>query len=180
MYTDEAERGYDSWEQSQLDTLSRRITRAILGGERRSRILDIGCGKGYLTSTFKDGDNEVVGIDISETAITLARDRDPNVDFRCLAAGEIATLGVFDLVVCAEVLSYIEDWRGLLETASHVGREMLVSLYLPPDPIGFVKSFADLEEAFDRAFDTSAHLVSAREQLFLFGRSRRLTTPSQT
>lgn len=50
----------------------------------QSKILDIGCGCGYLTNAvYEVGRHETVGIDISEKSIEYARSKYPNIEFEC-------------------------------------------------------------------------------------------------
>ena len=59
------------WIMSHLNTLS-----------KASRILDIGCGCGYLTNLiYSGGYHNIRGIDISPTSIMLAKERYSNIHF---------------------------------------------------------------------------------------------------
>jgi cyclopropane fatty-acyl-phospholipid synthase-like methyltransferase len=54
-----------------------------VGGVSGKRILDLGCGYGKYSIIFvEDGASDVVGIDISEEQIRLARDRNPHPNIR--------------------------------------------------------------------------------------------------
>ena len=57
-----------------------------------------------------------------------------------------------------EILSYLEGWRDALAKFARMGERVFVSLFVPPDPIGFVKSFDELREAL-RAAGTIEHEV---------------------
>lgn len=82
----------------------------ILGHESFKKILDIGCGKGKFTSKIKDEfpSAEVLGIDISETAINKAAERYRNITFRQL---DITTSPVdyqkYDCIFMTEVVWYV-------------------------------------------------------------------------
>ena len=59
--------------------------------------------------------------------------------------------GSVDLIFTAECLSYIEHWRDLLAALASRTRFLMVVLFLPDDPNGFVKSVEELEyEVRDR------------------------------
>lgn len=45
------------------------VIRKIIGSNRKLKVLDIGCGEGYLLKHFMDGGNEVCGIDFSRYGI---------------------------------------------------------------------------------------------------------------
>jgi len=70
------DRGYELWGFSPSPT-ARRLARAILDGNpRRSErieIVDYGCGYGRDSLYFIELGFDVIGIDLSETAVTLAR-----------------------------------------------------------------------------------------------------------
>jgi hypothetical protein len=72
-------------------------------------------------------------------------------------------------VVAIEVLSYIDSWREVLDALAEIGDRVLVSLYLPPDPIGFVKSFAELRAELELRFTREAELLVNGDQLLWLG-----------
>jgi trans-aconitate methyltransferase len=174
MYRREDAEGYDSWHQEDVNTLYRRVALALLAAQPWARILDFGCGKGAFTSLLKTADNHVVGVDVSETALAKAAARDPRVEWRRLARGELGELASerFDLVVAMEVLSYLEDWRETLQRLAQLGVHVFVSLYVPSNPIGFVKSLDDLRTEVARHAEIEAEALVNREQAQILARSR--------
>jgi hypothetical protein len=100
---------------------------------------------------------------VSATAIEIATARHPFIRF------EVANLtdeGVVDrllrehfnkgnerkLVVLAQVLSYLPAWRNLLERIGSVGADVLILLYLPENPIGYVKNERELVASVQQQF----------------------------
>jgi len=72
-------------------------------------LLDVGCGSGRLFGLYTEhGINEIVGMDIAEKALTLAKERYPWVT---VFQGKVEDLQFpaqrFDLVVCNRVLQHI-------------------------------------------------------------------------
>jgi SAM-dependent methyltransferase len=169
MYRREDVEGYDSWHQENLDTLARRVSIAMLADRAYPRILDVGCGKGAFTSLLKTETNHVVGIDVSSTAIAKAAERYPGIDFRVLPTERLGELAgeLFDLACAMEVLSYLRDWRDTIKTIARLASRLFVTLYLPPDPIGFVKSFDELRDEVSRSFAIEAEALLNREQLLI-------------
>ena len=80
------------------------------------RVLDIGCGSGYLTNLFCQFSHEVFGIDYEEGFILDAKSKYSEPKF---LTGDIYNLdkieGVFDLVVCFGVLQHISDLERALK-----------------------------------------------------------------
>ena len=76
-----------------------------------SRVLDVGCGNGFTAGQFLERGCEVVGIDLSESGIELARQKYPSARFEVGPADEriLANLGSdpFDLVVGTEVIEHL-------------------------------------------------------------------------
>jgi 2-polyprenyl-3-methyl-5-hydroxy-6-metoxy-1,4-benzoquinol methylase len=83
-----------------------------------SRILDVGCGNGAVAAEFAKLGHSVVGIDLSNAGIGIARESCPAGRFEVLAADAdvLANLGEqpFDLVYSVEVIEHLFDPRGLL------------------------------------------------------------------
>lgn len=84
-----------------------------LAGDLRPgmRVLDVGCGNGFTCGEFLKRGCKVVGVDLSEQGIELARRTHPNGRFELLAADDrlLSNLGEqpFDLVVSTEVVEHL-------------------------------------------------------------------------
>lgn len=93
---------------------------------RGKRALDFGCGTGRSTRFLKDLGFAVVGVDISESMLGRARERDPDGDYRLVPDGELPGFepGSFDLALSAftfdnipaleRKVSLLTDLRALL------------------------------------------------------------------
>jgi len=79
--------------------------------DKPCRILDLGCGNGYVSAHLKDFGHEVIGIDVAEDAIDVARKSHPNIRFErrsVLDGGLKELLGApFDIVVSLEVVEHL-------------------------------------------------------------------------
>ncbi|GAA2069976.1 class I SAM-dependent methyltransferase [Actinomadura alba] len=78
------------------------------------RILDAGCGEGYLARRLASLGADVVGIDASEGLIDAAQSvpagHSGSVSFTCASVEAMpAADEVFDLVVCNHLLSHLQD-----------------------------------------------------------------------
>jgi SAM-dependent methyltransferase len=166
MYQQEAVNNFDSWHQDDSRQLNRQIALSIIEQYNFGIIVDLGSGKGALTHKLKRINNHVLGVDISETAVALARTRFPDIEFEAFDINS-STIGTFldgkyrcssptemgiDLVFCAETLSYLSNWKRLIKDLSSRTNFLLINLYLPEDPIGFVKSSDELVEHIAKFF----------------------------
>jgi 2-polyprenyl-3-methyl-5-hydroxy-6-metoxy-1,4-benzoquinol methylase len=91
---------------------------ALLPDVDGRRVLDLGCGAGQLAHHLATrGASEVIGVDLSERMLALARAQwaHPRVTYRREAL-EAVTFppGRFDLVVSSLALHYVDDYRGLM------------------------------------------------------------------
>jgi SAM-dependent methyltransferase len=169
MYRHEDTEHYDSWDQDDLSGLDVHLALAILARRRYATLLDLGCGKGAFTCAVAEFAHRIVAIDTSPTAVQKARARDPRIDFRVadVAAFAAGCHETFDLVVIRDVLSYIEAWPELIRLIARIGRSLFLSLSLPPDPIGFVKSFDDLRSVVARDFTVETDVMLDRKRLMV-------------
>lgn len=82
---------------------------------RGQRVLDFGCGTGYGAHRIASECAEIVGVDISDSAIAFAREKysADNLDFREIQTIEEAPLpfpdGSFDVVLSFQVIEHVPD-----------------------------------------------------------------------
>ncbi len=92
----------------------------ILQGEMppNSRVLDVGCGNGVISRHLGKMGYDVLGIDVSDKTIDIARSLTtlPNVKFAKKSAEELVASGEkYDVIVCSEVLEHLTDPGALLK-----------------------------------------------------------------
>jgi SAM-dependent methyltransferase len=79
--------------------------------EPGTRVLDVGCGNGFTCGEFLRRGCNVVGIDLSEQGIALARSSYPDARFEILAADQDILRNLdeqpFDLVVSTKVVEHL-------------------------------------------------------------------------
>lgn len=164
MYQSELKSNFDSWHQEDSRRLNRKIGLAILDQWNDNSIIDIGAGKGALTHLSKKQNNTVAGIDISATAVEIANSRYPDIEFTRIDANDIDKVrlyltrkrkywGDIDLIFSSECLSYLKNWKMLIKLVAENARSLLVSLYVPVNPIGYVQTFNDLEVSVGKYCD---------------------------
>lgn len=173
MYAAEDREGFDSWHSHDARQLRLQLADVLLSQYNFGSALEIGCGKGTAAQFLKKHNNRVVGIDVSATAIAKAQASFPDIDFRQMDARDVGSLGErFDLVSVQGVFAYIPDWRDVLRTIASMTDYCLIGEYIPPNPIGMVKSAAELAEAFAIHFEIQHQIVLDNEIVILFGRLR--------
>ena len=92
----------------------------LLGDVRQKSVLDLACGEGYYTRRIKrKGADTVVGVDVSEKMIRLAKQQEQNhpleIDYRLGDVMALASIGKFDLVVASYLLNYAQTKEQLLK-----------------------------------------------------------------
>lgn len=122
------------------------VIEAVMTGRDRDLLLDVGCGTGANLAGFS-GWKRRVGVDSSEDAIRLARERFPGVEFVEGRVPEdvVADLGSADLVTMNDVLEHIErdqDFFDSVWTGMREGAQVLITV--PADP----KMWSSHDEAF--------------------------------
>jgi cyclopropane fatty-acyl-phospholipid synthase-like methyltransferase len=84
----------------------------------QTRVLDVGCGNGSVATEFAKRGCSVVGIDLAESGIRVARESCPKGKFEALPADVdvLENLGErpFDLVYSLEVIEHLYDPRSFL------------------------------------------------------------------
>ena len=93
-----------------LDYIARR-SRGLEG----KHALDVGCGGGILAEAMAIAGAKVIGIDLSDKALSVARlhqlESGVEVDYRLITAETLAAdqPGRFDIVTCMELLEHVPD-----------------------------------------------------------------------
>jgi ubiquinone/menaquinone biosynthesis C-methylase UbiE len=116
------ERG-DLWHRALIDP----TLLAVLGSVRGRKVLDIGCGNGYLTRQFRrQGASRAVGVDAALASIRIARRRETahpsGAEFIHGDAARLSQLedGSFDRVVANMALMDIRDAAGTIREAARL------------------------------------------------------------
>jgi SAM-dependent methyltransferase len=97
---------YDATSWEEFDEAERETVERFVASLPPGRVLDIGCGTGFLTRHLR---GSVVGVDQSAEVLELARARLPGTTLVC---GEVPALpfadGAFDLAFSSNVYSHLE------------------------------------------------------------------------
>ena len=135
-------------------------TLAAIGDKAPRRILDFGCNIGGAVRLFTEAGHDVAGVDISESAIRIARQRMPHVRFELVSAEDRVPFpdGSFDVCYSSEVIEHLFDVTGFLREVHRVlvpgGLLVLTTPYH-----GWVKNLLVMSFNFEKHFDpTGGHV----------------------
>lgn len=88
--------------------------------DARTRVLDVGCGNGFACGEFVKRGCQVVGVDMSQSGIELARKAFPKCRFEVASASadllELLGAEPFDIVISTEVVEHLYDPRAYART----------------------------------------------------------------
>jgi 2-polyprenyl-3-methyl-5-hydroxy-6-metoxy-1,4-benzoquinol methylase len=118
------------------------LFRALSAGAAQKRVIDLGCGQGdFLREAARElPDAELVGIDLSETGLAIARKKSPDVrffrsDFSQAEALPAELQGWATHVVCSEILEHLDEPRDLLRAVKRLlAPEGLLVITVPSGP----------------------------------------------
>ncbi len=103
---------------------------------RGIRALDVGCGGGILSESMARGGADVLGIDLAQEVLDVAKlhalEAGVQLEYSCIAAEELARQrpAAFDLVTCMELLEHVPDpaaSMAALAAAVKPGGDVIVS-----------------------------------------------------
>jgi len=113
-------------EDSFSENVERPALDRLMGDVAGRRLLDLGCGSAIYSVQFAQRGAQVVGLDLSETMISLARERAQaqgvQADFRVADIREPLPFGnaQFDVIFTATTLHYVDDLGGLMKEVERV------------------------------------------------------------
>src|SRR5260221_2146162 len=136
-FTEEAARQLERLYLTRDVVAQRSETINLLALSHGERVLDVGCGPGFLCESMADivgRDGTVIGIDISSDLVALCKRRSPPkwLSYGVGDATQVAQPDAsFDAVVCTQVAEYIPDVNRALSEAFRVlkpgGRAIFVA-----------------------------------------------------
>jgi len=94
--------------------------------ENPCSVLDIGCGGGFLTNYLAKKEHRVVGVDLSEQSLAIAKkfDETNSVDYRRASAYQLPFADAsFDAVCAMDLLEHVENPSQVIREASRVLRK---------------------------------------------------------
>jgi SAM-dependent methyltransferase len=127
---------------SDEERIGRLVAAAQLKGNER--VLDIATGPGYIAEAFARATREVVGVDLTDAMLAIARERTKkhrieNVSFRAADAQNLPFKnGEFDVVVCRLTLHHLQKPLLVLQEMARVcragGKVLVEDIYASEHP----------------------------------------------
>ncbi|HEY3135755.1 MAG TPA: class I SAM-dependent methyltransferase [Blastocatellia bacterium] len=145
-------------EDSFAENVERPAVERLIGNLAGQRLLDLGCGSGTYSVVFVEHGAQVVGLDLSQTMISLARERararSVQADFRVADIIEPLPFsqGEFDAVFTGTALHYVESLGPLMNEIQRVmkpGGRLVASVLHPMSTSRFPLASSDELEGPD-------------------------------
>lgn len=116
-------------------------------GDRLGRVAEIGCGDGFYTVDLLKKAEYVLAIDVQAQFINRLKTILNNYSNLTLIAADIEKITLpekkFDTIICTQVLEHLDKDEGvvkMLQKALTPGGRMIISVPIPPEPLGFTKN----------------------------------------
>lgn len=154
--------GYTDFRMEQHHRMLLPFLEQVIPKQKSLTILDVGCGTGVVADALAKAGHDVVGVDVAEDAIAIARKSVPNVRFELGSAYEISSVraprdGAWDVVLAVEVIEHLYSPQTFFKLAKSVLKPTGQLIVTTPYH-GFAKNLAlALFNAWDR------HLTVHRE-----------------
>lgn len=168
FYETRAEEKYPTSDNPEMQALVSRIV-SWCGPRRADRILDVGCYDGYLLRQLRRRcDSNGVGIDISFGALRLAQQLTGDEENHFVLSGAAPlpfATGVFDVVVCSEILEHVPDLDWALREIARVlakGGRLYATM-----PNALDQVWPPLRSICRRVDEVEGHLRRLRREEFL-------------
>ena len=147
----------------------------VVGEVSGLKVLDAGCGEGYLSRILAQQGAQVTGIDMASRAVEIARTKaladQITYEVADLSQPQPAYQGTFDLITSYFVLNDVADNRGFLATLGAMLKRAGRLVLLMNNPYGLVvKSYATDYFASGQAF-ASKGLAEAGVKVHFYHRT---------
>ena len=118
-----------------------------------AQVIDVGCGGGILSESMARAGAQVLGVDLSQAVLDVARlhaiEADVAIEYRAAAAEDMAQErpAAFDLVTCMEMLEHVPDPAATLAALaglSKPGGDVIIST-LNRNPLAFAVAIIGAE-----------------------------------
>ena len=103
------------------DLVQKRVKKLISLVGTGNKVLDIGCYDGTIAKTLNDKGNDVLAIDIADSAIKLAKKKGVNAMVFNFEEDKLPkSMKDFDVVIAGEIIEHIFDTDGFIQKVGSV------------------------------------------------------------
>jgi len=144
--------------------------------KENDRVLDIGCGEGYIIGKMDKG--EITGIDLSKTALSMAREKLVNKSNINLLRGNAEKMSfhndTFNKIFCTELLEHVPCPEKVIKEIIRVSKiDSDIVITVPnEDLINSVKRFLLRIKLFDLLLDNVPREMNKEWHLHMFNLNR--------
>jgi len=129
--------------------------------EKGEKILDVGCGTGRVTEQIYKHMKDIVGVDLSEEMLAIARQKLPDIQFvQADLEGKLPfDDGEFDKVVSSLTFQFLNDIKNPLQEIKRVlktGGKAFITDFISDAPMGW----SDVEYKREKLFKGSVSSIS--------------------
>jgi ubiquinone/menaquinone biosynthesis C-methylase UbiE len=121
-----------------------------LSNVKGKKILDYGCGDGWLAGELKQKGAEVKGCDISDKFIDIARKKHPGIEFKVIDEITPYADNEFDIVICNIVLHIIKNYQKVLDEIYRITKPDGEAIITIMHPAHYKAEIADLSKKEER------------------------------
>ena len=115
---------YASDKQKKADECAKAVVMELVGDVKYKTVLECGCGTGRFADRFVQQGAKVVGMDISENMVEIAKKKIPSAEF---IIGDLFSIPIretqFDIVVCSQVLTHLHEYKKPLLEMKRITKE---------------------------------------------------------
>jgi ubiquinone/menaquinone biosynthesis C-methylase UbiE len=137
----------------------------------KESILEIGCGSGRILSQFKNqfGVAQGYGIDISEKAVSFARDHHKDCEFSVLNIDQNDLSykdSEIDIVLLCDIVEHVTDVNHLLREAVRVGKHVVIKVPLEKTLMEYIMTLCGRDTSINRRH-VLGHIHSFSQGFFI-------------